>query len=428
MAPLLVVGAGPAGAAVVLGWLAAGRPPPLWVDPGPAGPPPVGEALPPDVPPLLAALGASDALAEARPARGVVSIWGSPEPAYADFLLAGTGGGRVVDRPRFDRALRASARRAGATLTIDPLVGLAARPGGGFDWRLASGASGVAAQVVDASGRAAAAARRLGICRHRVDRLVATLARLPLVGQVDRVHIEAGTDHWWYLGPLPGGEAVVAVFADADLADWRDRDRWRAGLAATGMVGGLVDAGADFELRVVSAGSGALDAAAVPGFVAVGDAACAFDPLSSAGIGKALASARRALPVLLGARDAADYSDAEALGFERYLDQRRAFYAEVRRFDHPFWRRRARPLRLDPAQVLAPGPRPAAVRDVALGPREWRALWAEARSRPAVEWLRALGPGDGARARRRVEAIEALVAQGALVAERTAGAHRCQPS
>ncbi|MCB9553358.1 MAG: hypothetical protein H6705_16055, partial [Myxococcales bacterium] len=46
----------------------------------------------------------------------------------------------------------------------------------------------------------------------------------------------------------------------------------------------------------------------------------------------------------------------------------------------------------------------------------------------AVEWLRALGPGDGARARRRVEAIEALVAQGALVAERTAGAHRCQPS
>lgn len=411
-APLLVVGAGPAGAAAVLAWMARGGAPPLWIDPGGVGHA-VGEALPPDVPPLLARLGASAALDGARQSRGVVSSWEAPQPAYSDFML-GAARGWVVDRARFDGALRAIAERAGAALRVDALDGIA-RAGEGFEWRLRSGATGRAARVVDASGRAAVAARRLGATRRRVDRLAAVVGRLPLRGVITRVHIEAARDGWWYLGPVPGGEAVVAWMSDADLikADgvtgW---DRWRDALLGADRIASLVDDTSEAELRVVSAGSGALDRAAGAGWVAVGDAAWTVDPLASAGIGKALGTAIAGVDALAG--DGEAYAAAQVGAFERYLDQRRAYYARVRRFDGRFWRRRARPLRIGPGAVLVAG-EAGSGRDVPLSPREWAALWRgwDGRApRTAAALVRAMGDGDAAR--RRVEAVEALCAQGVL--------------
>lgn len=411
-APLLVLGAGPAGAAAVLAWMARGGAPPLWVDPGGEGRA-VGEALPPDVAPLLARLGATAALDGARPSRGVVSIWQSAAPTHADFML-GAARAWVVDRARFDAALRQTAIEGGATLRRDAIDDITC-DGMGFAWRLRSGETGRAARVIDASGRAAVAARRLGATRRRVDRLAAVVTRLPLRDAIDRVHIEAAPDGWWYLGPAPGGEAVVAWFSDADLittdgmARW---PRWRASLTETAMASRL-DTATERPLQVVSAGSGALDHTAGPGWVAVGDAAYTVDPLSSAGIGKALGAAIAGVDALLDGTDGITEADADAV--ERYLDQRRAYYAEVRRFDRPFWRRRARPLRIAPEAVVVRG-EAGAGRDVPLSPREWAALWAgwdERSPRTAADVVRAMG---GRSARRHIEAIEALIAQGVLIA------------
>ena len=83
-----------------------------------------------------------------------------------------------------------------------------------------------------------------------------------------------------------------------------------------------------------------------PGWVAAGDAAAGFDPLSSMGIGYALASgiqaARVASSTLAGDGDHARLFAADiARHYQAYLERRRAWYLVEKRWqDSPFWARR----------------------------------------------------------------------------------------
>jgi flavin-dependent dehydrogenase len=95
-------------------------------------------------------------------------------------------------------------------------------------------------------------------------------------------------------------------------------------------------------------------------WVAVGDAACACDPIAAQGIHKALfdglASAAAIADHLKGAADAFDAYQASVAGrFREYLRSRDYFYHLERRWRaSPFWRnRRAGPLqpRLRPQGV-----------------------------------------------------------------------------
>jgi 2-polyprenyl-6-methoxyphenol hydroxylase-like FAD-dependent oxidoreductase len=85
------------------------------------------------------------------------------------------------------------------------------------------------------------------------------------------------------------------------------------------------------------------------GWLAVGDAACSFDPLSSHGVTWALESglaAARALDASFrGDRRALDdYADRVEAAFHNYLQARADFYGRERRWpDSPFWRRRHTP-------------------------------------------------------------------------------------
>jgi len=110
---------------------------------------------------------------------------------------------------------------------------------------------------------------------------------------------------------------------------------------------------------VASACSQRLDPIAGDGWIAVGDAASAFDPLSSMGIMKALRSAVDAAAAILrhlaGERDAfAGYAQTIAADYTRYLDTRTRYYAMEQRWpDAPFWQRRAPQMEEVAANVAA---------------------------------------------------------------------------
>ena len=116
----------------------------------------------------------------------------------------------------------------------------------------------------------------------------------------------------------------------------------------------------------MAAGSGRLEPAAGDGWLAVGDAASTFDPLSGQGILKGLRGGTCAAYAI------SDHlrGDAQALAkyrayvereFESYLDTRADFYALERRWpESPFWRRPQPPIELAPTEVLARGDAPAA--------------------------------------------------------------------
>ncbi|HXO22818.1 MAG TPA: hypothetical protein VOA87_23115 [Thermoanaerobaculia bacterium] len=166
-----------------------------------------------------------------------------------------------------------------------------------------------------------------------------------------RTLVEACADGWWYTTGLPGGRRVAACLSDADLARrlrLSDAGEWSRRLAATSHVGAaLRGARALGPLTVCAASSRRLDSAAGSGWLAVGDAASTFDPLSSAGIVKALRSgifASYAIADLLAKGDERaleryrSFVREEFAGYARVRDRH---YATERRWpESEFWRRR----------------------------------------------------------------------------------------
>jgi flavin-dependent dehydrogenase len=207
--------------------------------------------------------------------------------------------------------------------------------------------------VIDASGRAAAIARRCGARRQRDDRLVGVLGIVGPDRDAARVAgtlVETDRDGWWYAAPLGGDRVVVARMTDADLAQaggLLDPSVWLARMRRTHHIAARVgSARLAGPLAVRPSFSQSTRPLAGPGWLAAGEAAVAFDPLSGMGIGYALASgieAARAAAACTAGRNEARAAFARAVGdhYRRYLRRRSATYAIERRWSQsPFWARR----------------------------------------------------------------------------------------
>lgn len=324
---------------------------------------PVGECLAPTINALAQRLGLDDVLpaSGALPSHGNRSAWGGDgAPVERDFLRERFGHGWHLARPAFNAALLKRVEAAGVPVWRRARVVSLERGMG--EWaigvELPDGKRPIAAGgVIDASGRAAGVARRLGVRRRRFDALVAAVGVLEPAAAAPPLRdaatvIEAVETGWWYAALLPDGRLVATFFSDPDLlaetGAWRLAE-WRRQLRASEVIGELVSRGGyetPERIQTVAAGSSLLTELAGDGWVAAGDAAAAYDPLSSHGIGSALAGGRQAAAALASALqgDAAAlpaYGERVRAGYARYLWLRHAYYAAERRWpDAPFWRRR----------------------------------------------------------------------------------------
>lgn len=314
----------------------------------------VGETLPPHVRPVLEQIGVHEAFARsgAREVHGTAAAWGDRALRPNDFVFGARGPGWHVDRSAFDMLLSSEAEDAGAVVSRGTLVGSV--DGDAGRWTVDTSAGTMTARfVVDATGHAASIARKRGARVVDVDRLVA-YARFvdDRTSRDARTLVEAFADGWWYTAGLPGGRRIVACVTDADLGrrlDLGDAAGWGAELARTEHVAGSISSrGADGPVIVRPTHSRRLDRAAGPGWIAVGDAASSFDPLSSQGILKALRSgtfATYAIADTLGGDPGSldRYRRFVASEFDAYLRARAGFYALERRWTQgDFWRRRQR--------------------------------------------------------------------------------------
>jgi flavin-dependent dehydrogenase len=216
-----------------------------------------------------------------------------------------------------------------------------------------------ARMLLDASGRAAWLARHLGARRFVDDRLVCGWTRLAEPGgSPGLTHVIAEPDGWWYSAPLPGAQRVLAFHTDSDLDaahDAGDRASLLARAHRTPAIAELVPSNAealaddpsrDEPYALVAANGGTLTPFVGEGWAATGDAALAFDPLSSQGLLNSLftgLAAAEATSRALEAQPSALLEYAETLtGIRRaYLDHLIHWYAEERRWpSRPFWSRR----------------------------------------------------------------------------------------
>ncbi len=354
---VLILGAGPAGCATALALLADGIRRVLLVDRPLAVPFPIGESATPDVGRLLARLGVENELCRLghRAYYGNVSSWGEGPPIVDHFLSRGWDHGWHLDREAFDGWLRAEATGRGARLlqpaTLTSIVPYAQ------EWRVTVDGYGdvLARVVVDAAGRRAPLASRLGAQRHRIDSLIALAVRSE-VKPADRLAglsvVESFCDGWWYAAPLPSGGAIVMLTTDQDIAAarrFRNPEVFAQVWRQTNQLVQLVPPPCHpHAVTIYPAFSGFIDRAAGRDWVAVGDALIALDPLTSSGIAGALSDALSAVPVILAGLDTGQVEDA-GLTYSRsadatlkhYLRERHHRYSSEHRWpESAFWARR----------------------------------------------------------------------------------------
>jgi flavin-dependent dehydrogenase len=287
------------------------------------------------------------------------AAWGSSQLVDTDFLFNPYGAGWHLDRRRFDAMLVESAAEAGVNVQAATLFKTAHRTAEGWRVEYLTGRhreTAAAGFLIDCSGRAATLARSQGERRVRHDRLVAVVALLrPSVGEDcdSTTTIEAVRDGWWYTALLPGGLRVMAYLTDLDLIvrpEARSPEGWLGRLAATEHMRQFLerfDSTIEAGPWLVPAESAHLTAPVGVGWIAAGDAAGTYDPLSSQGIVMALTTGLRAARAVVGFHhDDRSALQGYALGFHRlyrsYLNQRIKYYQiEVRWQESPFWRRRS---------------------------------------------------------------------------------------
>ena len=355
-----VIGAGPAGAATALQVARAGGRV-LLVDSSPTQHFRVGEGLPPAARSLLRELGVLQSfLADGhRISYGNLSAWGSSDLRPTDFMFQQSGHGFQLDRIRFDAALRAAACQAGANLYENTrLEKIEHHADVGFCLHLKSMTQSFEATcrwLVDATGRRSWVAQAQGATRQGMDHLAAFYTILQTEETTDqdgRTWVEACPDGWWYSVLLPSGKRLVSYLTDLDLVEKKQIlsiAGFQQQLSKTQHLHILCTThhySIQHRPRGADASSVRLDALTGPGWLAVGDAAISFDPLSSQGISNALYTGIKAGQAIVAALNGngglvMHYAAHLAAIYQAYLQNRATFYSyETRWPNNLFWQRR----------------------------------------------------------------------------------------
>jgi 2-polyprenyl-6-methoxyphenol hydroxylase-like FAD-dependent oxidoreductase len=354
---VIIFGGGTAGSTAAHGLARAGvkaalievNPEPIWR---------IGETLSAEAREHLQAFGLWESHLQAGhlPSHGNVTSWGWDALVDKDHIHSPHGHAWQLDRPTFESMLLRAAQAAGVTVLRGSPAQIRQTPSQSVDggWHLHVGSCILTAHwLVDATGRRATVARHLGVRRLMADSLVAVHTVTRSVRATDRdsrTYLEAVPEGWWYTSLVPGGRRTVSFQTDAALLpsgqSWRSREWFEQHFRQSRHLAALLDKHGytfDHDIELTSAHSGRLEHFSGHGWLAIGDAAMSFDPITGHGLLKAMQSARQVVEVVRSSdpgRQAAFDLQNEQL-WQHFRHEHKICYAQERRWPtSPFWRSR----------------------------------------------------------------------------------------
>ncbi|WCN12993.1 hypothetical protein GV054_08235 [Marinomonas mediterranea] len=333
----------------------------------------VGESLAPAANPILAELGLSYLLdtPEHRSSNTTFSAWGQEALVERNSVIHLEGAGHIVNRAKLEMDLYSLATEESDLVIESKLKEISERNG---NWLIPADSEEqntvadkpVSARfAIDASGRTQALGKILSkqnVTKLKTDdHLVCAYAFLEQrpnseVLATPATLIESTKNGWWYASLLSNGDLSVNFYTDPDLMPrgvTNELDVWRALLDQTTHIAHWID-DAEFEVNsepeLTSAATRWLTPAAgiakKAGWMAIGDAAASFDPLSAHGMTTAFWAAAQSQKIVESylANDYSalqKYTDAVKKGRRNYLLQRNSMYSHEKRFrNNTFWKRR----------------------------------------------------------------------------------------
>ncbi|HEU4834670.1 MAG TPA: FAD-dependent monooxygenase [Pyrinomonadaceae bacterium] len=206
--------------------------------------------------------------------------------------------------------------------------------------------------LVEATGRNRAVLKLLGIGSAEYDELTAYSCHLPRTDHPKIKHgvfVESFEHGWGIVSRLSDEMQVMSLFSRRRVGihkDLKDYSCWPAILSGTAHLRDFLSAATD--IRVVGGDAGSSRATRLAGkcWLAIGDAAIAFDPLSSHGITNAIYTADRAVKAIAlhlsdrHEKHFRDYAGSLSAIFATYLGTRYELYQRERRWpEAAFWTR-----------------------------------------------------------------------------------------
>ncbi|MGH8908370.1 MAG: NAD(P)/FAD-dependent oxidoreductase [Egibacteraceae bacterium] len=352
--PIAVIGGGPAGSICARQLARLGHDV-LLAERSSSSRPRVGETCGPGTRRLLEGLcSLSPPRTAYRPLTTFSSAWGSEEVDGRRFAFWQAENGLVLDRMTFDDWLLGSAEAAGVTVLRGCHVVSGRRSD--KEWILSGVIDGreqtlAASFVVEATGRRTRSVVQPDAKRFFTDALVCLSVELTEQLSDDPIAlVESCRTGWWYTVQVPNGKQIVALFTDADLVEpGGNRLNWlNAVLSATSHVRRLTHPlPKDARVHVCDARTSVRNVLWRNTWISIGDAAWSLDPLSGAGIERAVKDGIDAAPSISRAVISGDVEQlrvhalSRAHSFRHSLAVQRQYYGiETRWKDSIFWRRR----------------------------------------------------------------------------------------
>lgn len=356
-----ILGGGPAGSACAINLCRLGVKDIIVLESGEYEKFRIGESIPPETRNLFQQMGILQAFLRENhdPCYGSVSYWGDERRGYNDSLLSPYGHGWHLDRRRFNLFLAREAQSAGATILTGAKFLTSSVPNDNIIELSYSDNQNRLNQlrariVVDATGSKAIFAHQQGSKKLETPSLVCLASRFVPIdtppSEFKLTHLEAVEYGWWYAACLPDKSLLVTLYSDQDTIRRKklnQTDKWMEHLKNAPNTSKLVSGMSlrDPSPKGFHAPSFRLDRIAGKNWVALGDAASAYDPITSQGIIKSLSNAWEAAPII--AKNLVSPNEGfevleQSIGerFRQYLEMRQHYYRLENRWpDSDFWQK-----------------------------------------------------------------------------------------